>query len=139
MVVSLIFFFLMIRRPPRSTRTDTLFPYTTLLDSFPVCQHDEPIRLLVKFLLLQLIPPWNSAFDAKHFTIWSGRSPWSPWLPSSASRAPRWRRSAAVMPFPCRAEVTGRNSRRTRRRLASRCPPVGPAPPDRQSTRLGQP
>src|SRR3546814_13818242 len=23
-------FFLMIRRPPRSTRTDTLFPYTTL-------------------------------------------------------------------------------------------------------------
>src|SRR3546814_11293745 len=23
------FFFLMIRRPPRSTRTDTLFPYTT--------------------------------------------------------------------------------------------------------------
>src|SRR3546814_18425018 len=26
----LSFFFLMIRRPPRSTRTDTLFPYTTL-------------------------------------------------------------------------------------------------------------
>src|SRR3546814_3616352 len=26
----LLFFFLMIRRPPRSTRTDTLFPYTTL-------------------------------------------------------------------------------------------------------------
>src|SRR3546814_8163426 len=25
-----VFFFLMIRRPPRSTRTDTLFPYTTL-------------------------------------------------------------------------------------------------------------
>src|SRR3546814_12909878 len=30
------FFFLMIRRPPRSTRTDTLFPYTTLFRSpFP--------------------------------------------------------------------------------------------------------
>src|SRR3546814_2681518 len=28
-------FFLMIRRPPRSTRTDTLFPYTTLFRSFP--------------------------------------------------------------------------------------------------------
>src|SRR3546814_15528066 len=26
-------FFLMIRRPPRSTRTDTLFPYTTLFRS----------------------------------------------------------------------------------------------------------
>src|SRR3546814_13794580 len=27
------FFFLMIRRPPSSTRTDTLFPYTTLFRS----------------------------------------------------------------------------------------------------------
>src|SRR3546814_18349327 len=26
-------FFLMVRRPPRSTRTDTLFPYTTLFRS----------------------------------------------------------------------------------------------------------
>src|SRR3546814_7003295 len=31
--VSVYFFFLMIRRPPRSTRTDTLFPYTTLFRS----------------------------------------------------------------------------------------------------------
>src|SRR3546814_12144393 len=30
----LFFFCLMIRRPPRSTRTDTLFPYTTLFRSF---------------------------------------------------------------------------------------------------------
>src|SRR3546814_18544344 len=29
----LYFFVLMIRRPPRSTRTDTLFPYTTLFRS----------------------------------------------------------------------------------------------------------
>src|SRR3546814_3942235 len=29
------FVFLMIRRPPRSTRTDTLFPYTTLFRSPP--------------------------------------------------------------------------------------------------------
>src|SRR3546814_9277388 len=29
----MFFFFLMIRRPPRSTRTDTLFPYTTLFRS----------------------------------------------------------------------------------------------------------
>src|SRR3546814_17709233 len=28
-----LFFFLMIRRPPRSTRTDTLFPHTTLFRS----------------------------------------------------------------------------------------------------------
>src|SRR3546814_20211984 len=31
-----LFFFLMIRRPPRSTRTDTLFPYTTPL---PICRY----------------------------------------------------------------------------------------------------
>src|SRR3546814_20351695 len=31
--IDLFFFFLMIRRPPRSTRTDTLFPYTTLFRS----------------------------------------------------------------------------------------------------------
>src|SRR3546814_20334733 len=33
-IISIILcFFLMIRRPPRSTRTDTLFPYTTLFRS----------------------------------------------------------------------------------------------------------
>src|SRR3546814_18255358 len=32
-VGGLFIFFLMIRRPPRSTRTDTLFPYTTLFRS----------------------------------------------------------------------------------------------------------
>src|SRR3546814_19740813 len=30
----IFFFFLMIRRPPISTRTDTLLPYTTLFRSF---------------------------------------------------------------------------------------------------------
>src|SRR3546814_13299585 len=33
MLWCICFFFLMIRRPPRSTRTDTLFPYTTLFRS----------------------------------------------------------------------------------------------------------
>src|SRR3546814_6800696 len=33
MCLYVLFFFLMIRRPPRSTRTDTLFPYTTLFRS----------------------------------------------------------------------------------------------------------
>src|SRR3546814_11757538 len=40
--LSLFFvFFLMIRRPPRSTRTDTLFPYTTLFRS---CRHHRDQR-----------------------------------------------------------------------------------------------
>src|SRR3546814_1822941 len=37
----MIFFFLMIRRPPRSTRTDTLFPYTTLFRSRGHREHRE--------------------------------------------------------------------------------------------------
>src|SRR3546814_17615870 len=45
--IFVIFFFLMIRRPPRSTRTDTLFPYTTLFRSAGEAgagsrQHHEP-------------------------------------------------------------------------------------------------
>src|SRR3546814_3688389 len=46
----------MIRRPPRSTRTDTLFPYTTLFRSIeilrefevsqmPVVKHEPPVVL----------------------------------------------------------------------------------------------
>src|SRR3546814_5147856 len=45
------FFFLMIRRPPRSTRTDTLFPYTTLFRS--ACR----ARLLGDRLLSSEQPP----------------------------------------------------------------------------------
>src|SRR3546814_5274951 len=38
-IIYVLFFFLMIRRPPRSTRTDTLFPYTTLFRS---CAYRSP-------------------------------------------------------------------------------------------------
>src|SRR3546814_1663785 len=37
-----VFFFLMIRRPPRSTRTDTLVPYTTLFRAGAAEQVDGP-------------------------------------------------------------------------------------------------
>src|SRR3546814_16043337 len=33
LLIYVLFFFFRIRRPPRSTRTDTLFPYTTLFRS----------------------------------------------------------------------------------------------------------
>src|SRR3546814_17548389 len=42
-----LFFFLMIRRPPRSTRTDTLFPYTTLFRSIRLGRR---LRLLPRFM-----------------------------------------------------------------------------------------
>src|SRR3546814_8291967 len=49
----LLLLFLMIRRPPRSTRTDTLFPYTTRFRSIVIleqggvlAQHDTPANIL---------------------------------------------------------------------------------------------
>src|SRR3546814_3846420 len=67
-------FFLMLRRPPRSTRTDTLFPYTTLFRSIleipervadlvhdrrPVPLHfsGEPEELDLRLQLLDDLPP----------------------------------------------------------------------------------
>src|SRR3546814_15276107 len=47
----------MIRRPPRSTRTDTLFPYTTLFrssDFAPIAVMDAPTELVAQFLPVEL-------------------------------------------------------------------------------------
>src|SRR3546814_16295144 len=44
LVSAIFFFFLRIRRPPRSTRTDTLFPYTTLFRSHFVKKHAPAMR-----------------------------------------------------------------------------------------------
>src|SRR3546814_20956280 len=55
-VISL--FFLMIRRPPRSTRTDTLFPYTTLFRSVianAVRLHVGVIGVVLSAYLLDLL------------------------------------------------------------------------------------
>src|SRR3546814_7028389 len=46
-------FFLMLRRPPRSTRTDTLFPYTTLFRSSASC----PRRAVRRERLPLAFPP----------------------------------------------------------------------------------
>src|SRR3546814_2010085 len=42
--LAVLFLFLMIRRPPRSTRTDTLFPYTTLFRSIEHHRYPRDIR-----------------------------------------------------------------------------------------------
>src|SRR3546814_566394 len=58
-----IFFFLIIRRPPRSTRTDTLFPYTTLFRSFTndsILEWSEPIGgWKIIALIPQIIEPYR--------------------------------------------------------------------------------
>src|SRR3546814_5536947 len=61
------FFFLMIRRPPRSTRTDTLFPYTTLFRSLlHVCRDDArtatleaALRFFAPELNVLTLPAWD--------------------------------------------------------------------------------
>src|SRR3546814_9046263 len=63
LVYCFIFFFLMIRRPPRSTRTDTLFPYTTLFRSTTPNEY-----------WVDSSAPRPSAFSRKALT-WTGSSP----------------------------------------------------------------
>src|SRR3546814_1107463 len=67
------FFFLMIRRPPRSTRTDTLFPYTTLFRS-PTAgvRPMSPLSLPVGTLGVPRIGP-RRELKAALESHWSGR------------------------------------------------------------------
>src|SRR3546814_9971122 len=44
----------MIRRPPRSTRTDTLFPYTTLFRSGVEDQYRVDVRRVIEFVAAEL-------------------------------------------------------------------------------------
>src|SRR3546814_18296818 len=53
-VVLLSFFFLMIRRPPRSTLTDTLFPYTTLFRSLAGHFVDDDLAGVLAGLVFQV-------------------------------------------------------------------------------------
>src|SRR3546814_9900698 len=61
-VLELSIFFLMIRRPPRSTRTDTLFPYTTLFRS--------PIQRLADVVAGWFVPA-VLVVAASAFVLWA--------------------------------------------------------------------
>src|SRR3546814_1773354 len=75
-------FFLMIRRPPRSTRTDTLFPYTTLFRSV---EADRAVQ---------------SVLDRAPIRVDRGQSCRAPWL-----RHRRFgHRHAALLHFAARSE-----------------------------------
>src|SRR3546814_17963240 len=51
-----LFCFLMIRRPPRSTRTDTLFPYTTLFRSYDgLDEHNKTRAIMIKEQRAELV------------------------------------------------------------------------------------
>src|SRR3546814_2863679 len=51
------FFCLMIRRPPRSTRTDTLFPYTTLFRSMALREDASDASMQAAYDLLAATRP----------------------------------------------------------------------------------
>src|SRR3546814_10351278 len=72
-VFSLCVVFLMIRRPPRSTRTDTLFPYTTLFRSHGVKIATEQGRPAV-FDPLPVSVPACAPRATSRFGRWFGRS-----------------------------------------------------------------
>src|SRR3546814_12892514 len=55
-------FFLMIRRPPRSTRTDTLFPYTTLFRSHQRDWRFGPERHKIPHAILLDLPSHEIGF-----------------------------------------------------------------------------
>src|SRR3546814_5315060 len=63
-------FFLMIRRPPRSTRTDTLFPYTTLFRSLMPSEAQDLvlagalISIMLNPLIFRLLDRWQARQDA---------------------------------------------------------------------------
>src|SRR3546814_20091697 len=73
--VSICCFFLMTRRPPRSTRTDTLFPYTTLFRSVGSVgdSYDnalaETINGLYKAEVIHRRGPWRSFEAVEYVTL----------------------------------------------------------------------
>src|SRR3546814_16676895 len=71
----------MIRRPPRSTRTDTLFPYTTLFRS-PLYAADDHSDI---HALVRITPDADGA--SLEITDWRARPLVQPQMPSIAEGA----------------------------------------------------
>src|SRR3546814_4736616 len=83
----------MIRRPPRSTRTDTLFPYTTLFRSrfpllyAPLKKRPSPPRFLHLFWHRRLrCPASRNPFGRRASAVFPREA-------RQAEHAPRWPRS----------------------------------------------
>src|SRR3546814_11509645 len=69
-ISTFVFFFLMLRRPPRSTRTDTLFPYTTLFRSV------EAFSALPRlWFLVRMIDAPRGALPLHRYDVVLGRGP----------------------------------------------------------------
>src|SRR3546814_17400950 len=62
----------MIRLPPRSTRTDTLFPYTTLFRSFHVNEDGSKLQKLTPQQVANRLAAYNAdgSFEADLGALW---------------------------------------------------------------------
>src|SRR3546814_20157253 len=92
-----LFFFLMIRRPPRSTRTDTLFPYTTLFRS-----DGSEVKSVELETLLREGATMLERRDAMEFFRDGCADPFrihirKPWTPHSGSQVHRKALTSAVV------------------------------------------
>src|SRR3546814_6847441 len=126
----------MIRRPPRSTRTDTLFPYTTLFRSvehevggelwpLPLRRQGEAGRGCSRFELILKTPlPDPSGPPAQ--------------LACVRRRANQWFASAPPHPLPSqgRGQKLAASAAPAVSRARRRRPSPAPNTPDRKSTRL---
>src|SRR3546814_20711601 len=85
LILSTPFFCLLIRRPPSSTRTDTLFPYTTLFRSFQRWR-SAPARSYLGYCL----PPQQGTFGtyppAERLTPHSSAETHPAWRPCYTKR-----------------------------------------------------
>src|SRR3546814_20309548 len=116
-----VFFFLMIRRPPRSTRTDTLFPYTTLFRSE---DHPERERALeVDREQMREIGEIDAAGGEHREHI-----------DSDADHADRHRAGFAIVPRPPSIPPRRQCLRPRSSRLTKPCQPRSRRPSSRQSS-----
>src|SRR3546814_12021320 len=77
-------FFLMIRRPPRSTRTDTLFPYTTLFRSTGTAFGYQPATVSTSDAQSSRLSPVATSISPT--TVSASRTPAKSSLASSRQR-----------------------------------------------------
>src|SRR3546814_15827886 len=96
-----IFFFLIILRPPRSTRTDTLFPYTTLFRSRPVWHLLRPEIHLRR--QRPALPRFVNRLPSSHSS--SAASAWLPVSCSASSASSTGNGSRQIGRASCRERV----------------------------------
>src|SRR3546814_19652066 len=100
----------MSRRPPRSTRTDTLFPYTTLFRSIPPRELPSPPAARLRYhrhlpqgrrrddrqkRIRAQTRPCEAALSSRVHLIQLGMTSERPW--SLASNATKWKRLQAPL------------------------------------------